>query len=173
MPSKRKRAFDFASTLISEHQVFVDAYGTGRCIVATRVAVELARENGIAASPLPVSVDVGSEGKPLWGRLGFEPPDQVPPGNWNGHLVCILEQTRLLDLTLDTVRGPGGQLQPTTIEVPFAFRKGGAVETSLNGIAVRYEAHPEELDYLRREDWTDVPERDRALTVLRSRIAIV
>jgi hypothetical protein len=39
--------------------------------------------------------------------------------------------------------------------------RGGAIETTINGVRVRYEAHPEERGYLRLEDWNDRPERER------------
>lgn len=141
------------------------AFGPGRCIIATRIAVELAREAGMVATPLAVAVDLTSPG--VSGRLGFEPPEMVPPGNWNGHLVCVLERRRLVDLTLDTANRPGLDPRPVSLEIDDEFLAGGVAESRQDEIEIRYEAHPDERGFLKLEDWNDKPERDRVLPGLR------
>lgn len=145
--------------------MLTQAYGLGRCIIATRIAVELAREAGLTAVPLAVAVDLTTP--TVGARLGFEPPEMVPPGNWNGHLVCILGRRQLIDLTLDTAAMPGFHPQPLSLEIDKRFPAGGVAEASQGEIRIRYAAHPNERGFLNLEDWNDKPERDRVLKHLR------
>jgi hypothetical protein len=172
MPSKRTQIERVAAALLATQPEMIAAYGRGRCIVCTRVALEVAREQGLRADPVPVAVDLESElGE---GRMGFEPPAAVPAGNWNGHLVCVLENRRLVDMTLDTATDSarGFDLKPIAFEVSRDFTSGGIAGTSVGKTRVRYEAHPEEKGFLSLEDWNDRPERDRTLDLVRRRLGL-
>jgi hypothetical protein len=161
-PMRRSRGSTetIINALLETQPTMLAAYGPGRCIVCTRIAIEVCRARGVRAEPLAVAVDFTTH--LVEGRLGFE-PDGVPPGNWNAHLVCIIDRCRLVDLTLDTAASPplGLHLEPVVLTVPSGFMRGGTVETTINGTRVRYEAHPEERGFLRLEDWNDRPERER------------
>jgi hypothetical protein len=141
------------------------AYGPNACIICTRIAVEVCRAHGVKAEPLAVALDFTTD--QVEGRLGFE-PDGVPVGNYNAHVVCIVERRQLIDLTLDQVQNAqlGVVLEPTVLTIPHGFMRGGTVETTINGVHVQYEAHPEERGYLHLEDWNDRPERERVQTLV-------
>ena len=162
---------EFADVLLANQHVLIEAYGSRRCVIATRIAVDLAREMDLRADPLAVSADVGHPAIGE-GRLGFEPPEHVPPGSWNGHLVCVLDRELLLDLTLDSVRTHGFNVAPLAIDIDSDFLKGGTCMTTMRGTSVTYKAHPEERGFLRLEDWSDLPERRRTMPRIRARLPV-
>jgi hypothetical protein len=67
------------------------------CVSSTRFAVECLKLQGYEAYPLPVHVVIPSP----FIIIGRNPSNIVPQGNWNGHLVAIVENELLLDMTLD------------------------------------------------------------------------
>jgi hypothetical protein len=166
----RKRSLDaILAALLEAQPAMRAAYGPGRCIIATRIAIEVCRSRGVRAEPVAVSVDLRRG--IAEGRLGFE-PHGVPHGHWNAHLVAIVDGRRLLDLTLDTASSPtlGFHLRPIAIPAPPGFERGGIADAVVHGTMVRYEAHPEERGFLLLEDWNDRPERMRVQPLVERRL---
>ena len=163
--AKAKQIERVLRALLEAKPAMQAAYGPRRCIICTRVAVEASRAAGLKASPLAVEVDIvmpsGFEA-----HMGFEPSGAVNPGDWNGHLVAIIENRVLLDLTLDSMTVPGADLYPAPLVAPVdAGFAGGQKETIEvdGGIQITYTPHPENREFLSREDWGDRPERERVL----------
>ncbi len=100
------------------------------------------------------------------GHLGFEPSGALSPGDWNGHLVALIENRALLDLTLDSMIAPDVGLYPGPLVAPVDanFAKGQTTTLEVDGgIEVTYTPHPENREFLTLEDWSDRPERERVL----------
>jgi hypothetical protein len=163
--TKAKQIEQVVDALLGAQPAMRAAYGLRRCIVCTRVAIEACRAVELKASPVAVGVDVvmpsGFEG-----HMGFEPSGAVNPGDWNGHLVAVIENRLLLDLTLDSITVPDADLYPGPLIAPVnaKFAKGQMATFEIDdGIEVTYTPHPENREYLTREDWSDRPERERVL----------
>ncbi len=148
--------------LLAERPAMVAAYGLDSCIICTRIAVEIARGQGLRIEPLAVAVRLSKQGLPA-GSLGFT-SRPLTTGDWDGHVVAVIEGRHALDLTLDSARMGGFDVVPVTFEVAPEFRRGdGEATIQVGGTEVRYQARPDEKEYLSLEDWSDVDERNRVL----------
>jgi hypothetical protein len=170
--TKAKQIERAVGALLEAKPTMLAAYGPRRCIVCTRVAVEACRAVGLKASPVAVEVDIvmpsGFEG-----HMGFEPAGAMNPGDWNGHLVAVIENRALLDLTLDSMTVPDADLYPEPLIAPIdaRFAKGQRATIEIDGgIEVTYTPHPEDREFLTREDWSDRPERERVLPAVLANI---
>lgn len=155
--------------LLEAKPAMLAVYGQRRCIVCTRVAIEACQAVELKASPVAVKVDVVTPSG-FEGHMGFEPLGAVNPGDWNGHLVAVIENRVLLDLTLDSMRVPDADLYPGPVIAPVnaKFAKGQMATIKIDdGLEVTYTAPPENRECLTREDWGDRPERERVLPAVR------
>jgi len=134
------------------------AGGIDECILFTRMAVDVCRERGIRAKPLPVSVEMTATADPgtpvLLGFEGQRPPD-APDDYWDGHLVPILDGRLLVDLSIDSIARPEIDLEPEPFvaEVRPEFLAGGSLDLPVSGGQARYRAHPERRDYRDLPAW--------------------
>jgi hypothetical protein len=163
--TKTKQIERVVGALLEAKPAMLEAYGPRRCIVCTHVAIEACRAVGLKASPVAVEVDLvmpsGFEG-----HMGFEPSGAMNPGDWNGHLVAVIENRALLDLTLDSMTVPDADLYPGPLIAPVdaKFAKGQVATIEVDGgIEITYTPHPENREFLTREDWGDRQERERVL----------
>jgi hypothetical protein len=136
------------------------AGGSGHCILFTRIAVDVCRERGVRARPLPVSVAITATADPETPiLLGFEGlrPKGAPDDYWDGHLVAILDGRLLVDLSIDSIARPeiGVEPEPLVAEVGPEFVAGGTVDLSVRGGHACYRAQP------RRKDYRDLPAWER------------
>lgn len=100
----------------------------------------------------------------LWGiGLGYSrlAGDAVPAERWDGHVVCIVEERLLLDLSLDQVNRPQRNIQLGPVAIPVTSEwlaisyPGEAIEA---GCMLRYEALPHDRSFEDGVDWSQ-PER--------------
>lgn len=153
-------------TLVTARPLMLRAYPPNACIICTRIAVEMCRQRRIPATALPVSVKVENEIAET--TLGFS-EDGVAFGNVNIHLVVVIDRSRLLDLTIDQINDPtyGVSVSPVVLDVDKNFLAGrSSITTVQNGVTLTYTAHPEDKQHLTKEDWNDVPERERVMRLL-------
>lgn len=147
-------------------------YGPHCCIIATRIAVEAFRSRGIKAVPTPVSVSVVCEAEAAVFRMGFtgEPLDE---GMWDGHLVCVVDASLMLDLTLDQAAAhmPAAKLAPVWGPAPPGFARGGVIETQIGNCDVKYVAVPDDRSFIDQRDWHDEPERRPVLAAVLADLA--
>lgn len=134
------------------------------CILFTRIAVDVCRQRGVRARPLPVSVEITTDADPeALVLLGVEGriPEGAPEDFWDGHLVAILESRLLVDLSIDSISRPdlGVEPEPFMTEVPQEFASGGTVDLVVRGGRARYHAHPERKDYRDLPAWQPGPQR--------------
>ena len=163
--AKAKQIERVVGALLEAKPAMLEVYGPRRCVVCTRVAIEACRAVGLKASPCAVEVDIvmpsGFEA-----HMGFEPSGAMRPGDWNGHLVAVIENRALLDLTLDSMTVPDADLYPGPFTAPVdaKFAEGQVTTFEVGGgIEVTYTPHPENREFLTREDWGDRLERERVL----------
>ncbi len=147
------------------------------CILAGRLGVEALRAQGIRARPLPVSLQVCNQ--PMVDMLdrvgGFSKVTQadvdqaneqgawmialgVEPGNaggWDGHLVLIVDERYMLDLTAGQVARlhKGIQAKPFWIPARDLVRKGGSAWRAPDGCVWVYEA-TDDKSYLTKPAWS-------------------
>lgn len=157
-----------------------------QCIVATKIAIEVVRQAGGRARALPVKVlayspefrrrlDAGldpADGDTFeWRQAGaigvaigygdtphYERSDALDP--WDGHLVALVGERYLLDLTIGqvTLRSPLIPARPFWLEVPRAFLRGGCAATLVNdedGTKFVYTNDRGNDAYLRGAAWCD------------------
>ena len=92
-------------------------------------------------------------------QLGFTDQPQRE-GEEDLHVVAIVEDTLLIDMTLNQASAPehGVVLTPGFFPIPGEFSKGGEAgkfTSYVNGSAVTYVAHPDEKAYLSMPHWTN------------------
>ena len=96
------------------------------------------------------------ESDQVWGiGLGMS---EIPAeaGNWSGHLVALVENKYLLDLSIDQASRPerGLLLEPFFIEVPSGFMQGSGISvTTSQGAELQYWARPADKSFLQAGDW--------------------
>ena len=125
-----------------------------RCAVLNRAAHEMMRRG----TPEPGSEEWLAAGG--WG-LGIGYPGEQLPGRWVGHLVAILEERVLVDLSLDQANRParGIELAPLIAQVDAKFLRGRRpIMGDFGETFVRYEADPNNRSYEVSRDW-HMPER--------------
>jgi len=150
--------------------------GRGTCILHTRIATLLARKAGVRARPLTCALTVANA---EWLALAEE-LDRMPDveewrgGEWalgigqgkapgqkgyDGHVVVVVEDRWVLDLTLDQANRPqhGIEVRPGYFRVERDWLRGGRrIAFRRNGAFIQYEARPEDRGFLAVPDWTEV-----------------
>jgi hypothetical protein len=166
-------------------------FSRGTCILHTRLATMLAREAGIRARPLRCNVVVAN-GK--WLELAEE-LDRMPEtrewrgGEWSlgighgrevgqpgydGHVVVVVEERWVLDLTLDQANRPqhGINMHLGYFAVTPEWLRGETMTAfRRDGCFVQYEAVPEDRGFLTVPDWTEIKANDPKLRRLLLRAA--
>jgi hypothetical protein len=85
-------------------QIMLKYLPPSSCVSSTRLSIEFLKEYGFSCRPQPVHLlSIRSGDVRFVGRL---PGATVPEGNWNGHLVTIIDGTYLLDMSLDQIGLP-------------------------------------------------------------------
>lgn len=149
-------------------------YGPSACILTTRVAVDVLRAYGVRVQPVAAHVEVFNpayvghveRGEPeaaetdprCWSaRLGFTGEEQEDD-RIDIHVVAVVEDRLLLDLTLDQCSRPEHDvvLTPGIFEgLSPAFVRGEPISYPVHGCSVVYEAHPEEKGFVTSPYWTE------------------
>lgn len=151
-------------------------YSQRTCVLQTRIATVVLREQGVRARPLACDLLVGNAAwLRLMGELGRYPnvnefrgeewtvgvaaenPDPAVPG-YNGHVVTVVEEAHVLDLTVDQASRPqkGIVLTPVRWIAPGGFLTGEAPALfDVGGCLVKYDARPRDEDFMRAPDWTE------------------
>ena len=175
-------------------QACLDAFGKDACMAATRVGIDTLRHFGIPAYPLTVQVVIFNE---VYGRLlregggltrNIEEVEEwkqkgawshgvgVPglgegPGKWPGHLVAIVQNQWLIDLSIGQANKPEKGIilgDPIICSVTEEFLGGNDRHTITNGaLMLTYLARPKDFSYRQRADWS---ERWRARSAIRQTI---
>jgi hypothetical protein len=165
------------------------------CILSTRIATIVLRDQGIRARPLACQLMAGNA---EWARVSAEflerygrwptqrewtdgmwsvgigygtDPRAARPG-YDGHLIAVVEERYGLDLTLDQASRPakGFTTQPSYFQTPPEFLRGDTALPLIIGDAyLRYDPTPEERSFLRAPDWTEVQRYGRLLPTQRIR----
>ncbi len=100
----------------------------------------------------------------LWSiGIGYsrEADDVIPERGWDGHLVCVVEDRAILDLSLDQASRPAHliELGPTIVPSTCSWLRGEvAGEVVENGCLLAYTAQPNDRSYLAGRDWCE-PQR--------------
>jgi hypothetical protein len=162
---------DLASALVAP------VYGLDSCIPTTRVLVAALESLGIKARPLSVSASVINAqyvaaveqlGRPFqdkaeameWHRskgvFSYGIGAKDAPGTWRGHLVAVVRQRVLVDLTIGQANHPEHDmvLSPMFGDVSGRFLNGHAQAImDNNSCHVIYEALPGDRSYEATPNW--------------------
>lgn len=147
-----------AELIVSQRTAFaVAADGVDHCILFTRIAIDVARQRGVRARPLAVSVELRGDRDPSPFLLGVEGrlPEDAPEDAWDGHLVAIFDGRLMVDLAIDTATKYELGLAPEPFVEAVApdFISGGEIELPVGGGVARYRAHPDRRDYRSLPAW--------------------
>jgi hypothetical protein len=148
-----------AELIVSQRTAFaLAADGVDHCILFTRIAVDVARQRGVRARALAVSVELRGDRDPstpfLLGVEGHLPED-APEDAWDGHLVAIFDGRLMVDLAIDSATNAelGIRPEPFVEAASPEFVVGGEIELPVEGGIARYRAHPERRDYRNLPAW--------------------
>lgn len=167
------------------------------CIASTGLVIDVLKFFGFSAAALPVQVTIFNppmaerwlrEGIPespdvtlAWEKedgswalgLGFGPKENGNASGYIGHLVALVEERIVIDLSLDQANRPARSiaLSPMAFEVPEEFLSGeGQMEFTAGGCALFYRLRKFDRSYLRSKDFTDNRCRHRAAVSVRRQI---
>lgn len=155
-----------AELIIAARPAFVQAITEGEtdhCVLFTRLAVDLARQRGIPARALPVTVELTGDRAPETAFvLGAEGavPEGAPPDTWDGHLVAIFDRRLMVDLSIDSATSTelGIAPAPFVIDVPPEFIQGAEpVTVDVNRGRAVYMPRPDRRDYRDTVAWQPTP----------------
>lgn len=146
------------------------------CIASTRLAVDLFRSAGIRSRAMACAVNVYSQeltakeapqGRPTTVdsralcelRFGDmrESGLSVSDGDFDGHVVCLMENQVIVDIGLGGERRPelGLPLQSAAFAAPPGWAAGATAATALNtGCLTSYVARPDDRAFLALPGWT-------------------
>ena len=146
------------------------------CIASTRIGVDVLRYFRVKTEPIVVKVHVfnkqfmarldagqfpsskedmdrwyGEDGSHSVGLVS-EPPTNI------GHVVALVENACILDLSLDQASRPqrGIHLQPSGFAVTEGFLSGGEMRFRIGESTVFYERVLNNRNFLNAPDWTDL-----------------
>lgn len=151
-------------------------YTRESCIGGTRIVFDVLRHYKLKPRAIPVYVRIfnaallkhvrngevpTTEDVQGWSGLdgswsvGIGGTGVVKPGHWDGHLVALAMGTVLVDVSLDQATRPrfNIHMEPITAAVPENFVAGDPLVLDVNGCAVRYEAHPEDMSWTQAAGW--------------------
>jgi hypothetical protein len=148
-----------------------------RCVMATRVGLDVLAHFGVAAVELPVRMKVVNEawmkaersGLPIhqamlagaW-MVDVGAPDlHCGPSDWCGHLVIEVPGHGLLDLDFQAVHRPEKQIWVEPAALFEHWRRPAMVFVNPRGGTVWFQHTPENVDYRTGPDWSS--ERVRPL----------
>jgi hypothetical protein len=158
-------------------------YRPDSCVVATRALIDALAHFGVRAMPLvaralvlsPAVAQALREYNPQTLRVpeilqlceqmggwsvGVGWPDVEVPGHWEGHLVTLIEGTRVVDLTLDQASRPMRdiRLEPVAVDIdPLTIEQAGSFSLNCRGSLVCYHAFPADRTYEDLHDWVTPP----------------
>ena len=160
------------------------------CILASRLGIEALRVEGLRARAVPVILTVGNptymdllvradpgtadewRDAGAWGiELGRENPSNLP--GWNGHLVVVVQDRYLLDLTAHQISRPQKGIVGKAFWIEardFARGEPCALEAG-DGCTWLYRHDPENREYLRLPAWSGFRIARRAGCVISERSA--
>lgn len=154
------------------------------CIGSTRVVIRVLRHFGYKAEPLPVKLYVFNEAYARLLEAGKMPPEDEKerqewldthkawsvgvgfladgrPDKIRGHVVALLRREKLIvDASIDQATRPQHKIfLPGTLVVPvtedFLDNKDFVVG-DVNRCVLKYETCPDERQFLKARDWTDL-----------------
>lgn len=151
------------------------------CIASTAIALDVLEYFSIPARPLPVVVsifnpeavqmlDKGITDMNEWNKVGAWSVGvgmgerAFRPDRWSGHLVALVDETILLDLSLDQASRTekGIILTPTKAPMPDDFFTGSPLVGELNGCTVIYKYKANE-EFRNAPDWKEKRRRRTAV----------
>jgi hypothetical protein len=138
----------------------IEAAGGNRrtCIQTTRLAVDYLRGRGVSAEPAALGINIANsaltaalfrarndptytiplddqglyaEGLANYG-VGNPVPGELPQAGWDGHMVCVVEGSVLVDLSIDQFDGchPDARFTPLVLPLPRVRRSRQLVPIS-------------------------------------------
>jgi hypothetical protein len=173
-PEEKERLIAVASLVPA---LVTPVYGPNSCIPTTRVVIGALEGLGIKARPLSVRTNVINEryltaveelGRPFrdkaeameWHRsrgvFSYGIGAKHAAGTWPGHLVAVVRERVLLDLTIGQANHPEYDmvLSPIFGEVSGRFLNGNhPASMDNNGCRVIYEAMPRDRGYELTPNW--------------------
>ncbi len=163
-------------------------YAPECCLAATRITVDVLERLHMQVRPLVVNLMIhnpalvakarppaSAEEALRWrdhdnaamGICGARGPHR--PGRWPGHLVAIVDERFLIDLTLPQMNRPHKDINvpPIMCGVSAEFLAGTAVRSFLvNGCRVFYQAVLDDESYAEVTDWKDPRKHQRAVQAI-------
>jgi hypothetical protein len=168
-------------------RAILEHYAVNSCIASTRIAIDLLAELEIAARPLSVRAAVLNlpmrelverhgrfprdgaererwfeESKAAGVGLGYPDPERtdIAPEANGIHLVAIVEERFLWDLTIDQAMRPQYGIvvpEPIVAHIPkprlFLNAREPLTVQGIGGVVVRYDAGPNDRRYARSPNW--------------------
>lgn len=124
-------------------------WGPRSCVYTSVLVREALTALGVASQVAPVEVDVVNHTT----AKGFTVPSRSPHvgTGWNGHMVVLVEDTVLVDLTIDQAHYPTAGVTPVPLwlPVPAGFAHGAArVNTRQGDLTVAYTATDQDVTTL-------------------------
>lgn len=157
-----------------------DGFAPNCCVLATRIACEALPFFEVRAEPEVVQclATSGNYGPESGKAIMLGDGEATGPTCYVGHLVAIVADRWLLDLTLGQASRPGeGLVLPAALHLPLDQHLGGGPEwagyltaaTREDGARIEYRRHPAPPPFLDAPDWAgdDVHRADRGALVLR------
>lgn len=133
------------------------------CIAATRITIDVLSEFHFKVKPLSVVVNVINESSGYVVSLGNKDQEKRP-GCWVGHLITMVNERCIVDLTLGQATRPqyGIRLHPILCGTDPSFCSGEReVILKINGSDIIYHPLPQDKTYLTAPDWQGNLERRR------------
>lgn len=176
----RRRETEALLTVLAERTCLELA--SDSCILGTKIAITVLRSKGLRAVPMPVGVvvinrvfadrlaasrtlDGAGESADEWGAAGawmihVGHREDIGPvtGGWDGHLVALVENRYLLDVSAGQFSRPTKNIAATPfwmpVERPFLRGERGLVVRGKQGEIFRYTPEPENESFLTAPSWT-------------------
>lgn len=165
-----------------------EGYVANNCILSSRLAVDALQQAGVKAKALACRViafspemvaHIDSGGNPMdedapgWNvAIGY--PNQDAGEGYNGHVVVLVENQLVLDLSVEQMARPqyGLILKPGGFDVTPAFLSGEEPRVFMTGKSMlSYEAMPDRKDFMTAPDWCLPMQREPKLVAAVRQIA--
>ena len=166
--------------------LFRRSYPANSCIASSRIAIEVARRFGIQAKPLAAQLwvrndrltkllettpDPTRDQVEEWKRMGaagmtigIGQPARFENGEWNRHLVAVVQGRWLVDASIDQGNEPGRLELPGVLiaRLPQPITTGPWTRSYwlLDGTRIDYTFDPAERSYRVAPDWHPRPVAD-------------
>lgn len=132
------------------------------CVLTSFALHDVLQRLGCTSRPLRIEAAVFPDDRKLYGTIlgGFSEPGRrqaASPGMWHGHLAVVVDDSWLLDATLDQANK---EEWPRAIHVgPLAVRltehfwaERGSILVRTNGCTVRFSPHPRQVGFANAGD---------------------